>query len=238
MDQRRRRVAVTVRVLTVLAVLAGIICTAAGPATVTGLLPYFTIQSNIAVGLLAGYGAWLAVRHRPEPPAALRGAVTLYITITGVVYHLVLANPASPFAMAQPERDLVEATGNQLLHTVVPLLALLDWTLPRSPGHGADPTPRVRLRHAAFWLVFPLAYLGFALIRGLVTHTYPYPFVDAGVLGYGGVAVSAVGFAVAFWLLGLTFVGVDRALGGRRRQATPDPTPDGMPDGATVFPRS
>jgi len=196
-------------------VLAGILLTAAGPATVTGLLPYFTIQSNVAVGLLAGYAAVRAWRGRPDPPPALTGAVVLCITITGVVYHLVLANPASPFAMDQPERSVVDALGNQFLHTVVPLLAVLDWA--RNSQRG-----RVRPRHALYWLAFPLTYLAFALLRGLVVRTYPYPFVDAGQLGYDGVAVSAVGFAVAFWLLGLAFVAVDRGLARLTRTGTTD----------------
>ncbi len=205
----------------VLAVLAGIVLTALGPATVTGLLPYFTIQSNVAVGVLAGYAAWCALRRRPEPPSALKGAVTLYITITGTVYHLVLANPASPFAMAQPDRQPGEWWGNQFLHTVVPLLALADWAL--FDGRG-----RLRPRYAAWWLAFPLAYLGFALVRGLVVDRYPYPFLDPGRLGYDGVTVSAIGFAVAFWLLGLLFVGVDRLLarvGAQSPPATPPPAP-------------
>ncbi|MFD6665437.1 Pr6Pr family membrane protein [Micromonospora chalcea] len=205
MTPRRRRPAILLRVAVVLAVLAGIVLTALGPATLTGLLPYFTIQSNVAVGVLAGYAAWCALRGRAEPPSVLKGAVTLYITITGTVYHLVLANPASPFAMAQPDRQPGEWWGNQFLHTVVPLLAVADWAL-------FDRRGRLRPRYAAWWLAFPLAYLGFALVRGLVVDRYPYPFLDAGRLGYDGVAVSAVGFALAFWLLGLLFVGVDRLL--------------------------
>ncbi|WP_194823188.1 MULTISPECIES: Pr6Pr family membrane protein [unclassified Micromonospora] len=219
MSLRRRGLAVAFRLAIVIGVLAGIVLTALGPATVTGLLPYFTIQSNLAVGLFAGYAAWQAARGRPEPPSALKGAVTLYITITGVVYHLVLANPASPFAMAQPDRAPGEAVGNQLLHTVVPLLALADWTL-------FDPRGRLRPRYAVWWLAFPLAYLGFALVRGLIVHRYPYPFVDAGQLGYLGVTVSAVFFAVAFWLLGLLFVGIDRALS---RWVTHPPADPGTP---------
>ncbi|WP_199199686.1 Pr6Pr family membrane protein [Micromonospora sp. RP3T] len=205
MTPRRRRPAILLRLALVLGVVAGIVLTALGPATVTGLLPYFTIQSNVAVGVLAGYAAWCAARDRPEPPSALKGAVTLYITITGTVYHLVLANPASPFAMAQPHREPGEWWGNQLLHTVVPLLAIADWAL-------FDRRGRLRPRYAAWWLVFPLAYLGFALMRGLVVHRYPYPFLDAGQLGYDGVGLSALGFAAVFWLLGLLFVGVDRLL--------------------------
>ncbi|WP_406046064.1 Pr6Pr family membrane protein [Micromonospora sp. NBC_00898] len=211
MSLRRRRLAVSFRLAIVISVLAGIVLTALGPATVTGLLPYFTIQSNVAVGPFAGYAAWRAWQHRPEPPSALKGAVTLYITITGVVYHLVLANPASPFAMAQPDRALGEALGNQFLHTVVPLLAVADWAL-------FDPRGRLRPRYAAWWLAFPLAYLGFALVRGLIVHRYPYPFIDAGQLGYDGVGLSSLFFAFAFWVLGLLFVGVDRGLA--RRGAT------------------
>ncbi|BCL16589.1 Pr6Pr family membrane protein [Micromonospora sagamiensis] len=214
MTLRRRPAALVLRLLVVGCVLAGIVLTAVGPATVTGLLPYFTIQSNLAVGLLAGYTATRAWRGLPDPPSALRGAVTLYITITGVVYHLVLANPASPFAMPQPDRTLADAAGNQFLHTVVPLLAVADWAF-------FDRRGRLRPRYAAWWLAFPLAYLGFALVRGVLVDSYPYPFVDAGQLGYAGVTVSALGFAVVFWLLGLVFVGVDRVLARRARPPVP-----------------
>ncbi|MFR9780405.1 Pr6Pr family membrane protein [Micromonospora sp. MS34] len=214
MTPRRRRLAIPFRLAIVLSVVAGIVLTALGPATVTGLLPYFTIQSNVAVGVFAGYAAWLAWRDRPEPPSALKGAVTVYITITGTVYHLVLANPASPFAMIQPQRELGEWWGNQFLHTVVPLLAIADWAL-------LDRRGRLRPRHAAWWLAFPLAYLGFALVRGLIVHRYPYPFIDAGKLGYDGVGVSSLFFAFAFWLLGLLLVGVDKGLARRTRAAPP-----------------
>ena len=191
------------RLIAVAAVIAGVVLTAAGPATVTGLLPFFTIQSNVGYGVFA---AWAAFRGRATPPA-LKGAVTLYVAITGLVYHLVLTNPASGFAVAAVQRDLPEAIGNQLLHTVVPLLAVLDWLL-------FDERGRFRWRHALYWLAFPLGYLAFALLRGLVVDKYPYPFINVNELGYAGVSITAVGFAVAFWLLGLLFVAVDHG-GGR-----------------------
>ncbi|MGN9779217.1 Pr6Pr family membrane protein [Micromonospora sp. H33] len=232
MSLRRRRAAVALRLAMVFSVLAGIVLTALGPATVTGLLPYFTIQSNVAVGLFAGYAAWRAHQDRPEPRPALKGAVTLYITITGVVYHLVLANPASPFAMSQPDRAFGEALGNQFLHTVVPLLALADWAL-------FDRRGRLRPRYAVWWLAFPLGYLGFALVRGLLVERYPYPFIDARELGYDGVGVSATFFAFAFWLLGLVFVGVDRGLARWRPPAAAVwPTAPGPPPAGTAGPMS
>jgi hypothetical protein len=211
----------TMRLFAVAAVIAGVVLTAAGPATVTGLLPFFTIQSNVAYGVFA---AWAAFRGRATPPA-LKGAVTLYVAITGLVYHLVLTNEASGFAVGPVQRDLPEAIGNQLLHTVVPLLAVLDWLL-------FDERGRFRWRYALYWLAFPLGYLAFALLRGLVVDKYPYPFIDVAELGYDGVSISAAGFAAAFWILGLLFVAIDRwggRLPRRRHEAATAPRAERRP---------
>ena len=64
--------------------------------------------------------------------------------------------------------------------------------------------------YAAVWLGYPLAYLAFALVRGAIVHKYPYPFIDAGELGYLGVTISALGFTVAFFVLGLLLIGLGR----------------------------
>jgi hypothetical protein len=191
------RWAVTLRATTVLAVILGVAFTAAGPTTFTGLLPYFTIQSNVLYGAVA-----LVAIFRPVRPL-IKGAATLYVAITGLVFHLVLDNPASPFWTGEIHRGPLDAIGNQLLHTVVPLLAVADLLL-------FDERRRLRWRYAVYWLAYPFGYLGFALLRGLVVHNYPYGFVDAGAIGYGGVAKSAVGLGVGFWLLGLALCGLDR----------------------------
>jgi hypothetical protein len=164
-----------------------------------GEFVYFTTQSNTLVGLcfLAGaIGPWLS---RPGPPEVVRGAVTLYILVTFLVYHLILANPASGFSDGGAQLGTVQ---NVLLHTVTPLLALLDWVLIR--------TRRLRLRWAAAWLAYPLAYLAFALVRGAIVHRYPYPFLDVRSIGYGGVAIVSLGLVVVFWLLALIVVALGR----------------------------
>jgi len=196
----------TVRLITAALALAGIVLIAAGPAELLDLLPYFTIQSSLLYG---GYVAWTSRRAGTATDPIVKGAVTLYVTITGLVYHLVLTNPHSGFAVPALHRVLVDEIGTQLLHTVVPLLAVLDWLV-------FDDRRRFRLRYAVYWLAYPLAYLAFALIRGAIVHKYPYPFLDVGELGYAGVTIAALVFAVAFWLLGLLFVLIDRA-GGRVR---------------------
>ena len=190
----------TVRLITAALALAGILLTAAGPAKLLGLLPYFTIQSSLLYG---GYVAWISRRAGTETDPVRKGAVTLYVAITGLVYHLVLDNPHSGFAAPAVDRSLTDAIGNQLLHTVVPLLAVLDWLV-------FDARGRFRWRYAGYWLAYPLAYLAFALVRGAIVGEYPYPFLDVDELGYRGVTITALVFAVAFWLLGLLFVLIDR----------------------------
>jgi hypothetical protein len=221
MTLRDPRTAAGARLFTTLAVIAGVVLTATGPATLTGLLPYFTIQSNIGYGVFAAWAAVLAWRGHLGSPAGLKGAVTLYIVITGLVYHLVLANPASPFAVTGVHRTFAEAAGNQLLHTVVPLMAVLDWLV-------FDARGRFRWAYALYWLAFPLGYLAFALVRGMIVGRYPYSFIDVNDLGYRGVTVSAVVFAVAFWLLGLLLVTADR-LPARQAQGDRSPAAPPMP---------
>ena len=188
---------VATRLIAVIAVGTAIALDTAGPVPVVDLLTLFTFQSNIAYAL---YAAWTA--RRPAVPV-IKGGLTLYVVISGLVFHLILDNPLTPFYAGPFHFRAAEAVGNQLLHTVLPLLAIVDWL-------AFEPRGRYRRRYAVYWLAGPVAYLVYALIWGAIADTYPYPFIDPRTLGAGGVALSAAGFAIAFWLLGLLFVAIDR----------------------------
>ncbi|MFC9294315.1 Pr6Pr family membrane protein [Streptomyces sp. NPDC057011] len=174
------------------------------------VLSYFTIWTNIAVAVVFGLAAARAWQHRPDLAPLYRGGVLLFILITGLVFHLVLANPSSPFNVVE---DLDRLTGaravaNQLLHTVTPIGAVLDFLLLTAPR-------TLRPRHAAQWLAYPLAYVTFALIRGelLAPGTrsrYTYPFIDVAQYGYARVALNAAVLGIAFYALGLLLVTADR----------------------------
>ncbi|MFG2997206.1 Pr6Pr family membrane protein [Streptomyces sp. NPDC048340] len=174
------------------------------------VLSYFTIWTNILVAVVFGISAQRSLRRRPPLPALWTGGVLLFILITGLVFHLVLANHASPFNNADAIDRLTgaKAVSNQLLHTVTPIGALLDFVLLTAPRS-------LTARHALQWLAFPGAYLAFALIRGAllspdVPSRYTYPFLDAAKYGYAEVAVNAVVLGIAFYALGLALVAADR----------------------------
>ncbi|MDH6624286.1 hypothetical protein M2271_002088 [Streptomyces sp. LBL] len=208
----RRPLAAAYRLLVALAAAAGVMIDLrlGSPARV---LSYFTIQSSVLLALVMIFSARRAWSARRPLPSALTGSALLYVTIMGLVYHLLLANEASPFTMTGSVTTGTAApTGwltlsDQILHTAVPAAALLDWLLLTSPG-------RLHFRQAAPWLLYPLAYLAFSLTRGALLPPgtparYPYPFLDVDLHGYRGVLGNALLLGLAFYALAILLVALD-----------------------------
>ncbi|WP_030045690.1 Pr6Pr family membrane protein, partial [Streptomyces resistomycificus] len=175
------------------------------------VLSHFSVQSAILLALVLTLSARRAWTARRPLPSALTGAALLYVTITGLVYHLLLANAASPFPLTGAA---AAPTGwhmitNQVLHTVVPVAALLDWLFLTPPG-------RLHLRQAAPWLLYPLAYLALSLIRGELIPPgtpgrYLYPFLDVDLHGYKSILGNALLLGLAFYTLAILLVALDHA---------------------------
>ena len=189
-----RAVGSTLRLLMALAVVAAIITQLANTISlgnsVVNFFSFFTIQSNIigavaiTIAALAGPAArgsiWLS---------QLRGAATLYMGITGMIFSLLLSG-----ADVQTPIPWV----NSILHYVFPLFIVIDWLVDRSVRPLA-------FRQGLVFLVYPVAYGAYSLIRGPIVDWYPYPFLDPRVHGYLYVVVmmvfvAIVGLALA-WVL-------------------------------------
>jgi hypothetical protein len=86
---------------------------------------------------------------------------------------------------------------------VVPLLFVLYWII-------FTQKKILRWKDILPWLIFPAVYLVYSLIRGPVANWYPYPFLYAGNLGYGKVAVNSSFVMIAFLVTGLGMIAFNR----------------------------
>jgi hypothetical protein len=157
---------------------------------------FFTIQSNI---LIAVASLLLAARteRRSMSFAVLRMTGLVAITITGIIYHVALRGLF--------ELDIWGLAADQLLHTVVPVMAVAGWII-------FGPRRLVSTRIALLSLFFPVAWLAFTLVRGAFVPFYPYPFIDVTVLGYAKTIINCLWVALLFVAIAATYTGIDLSL--------------------------
>ena len=87
--------------------------------------------------------------------------------------------------------------------TTVPLLYLLYWLFFIPKGF-------LQWKKPICWLLFPIFYLVYSIVRGAVTNFYPYPFIDVNQIGYGRTLINAGLMFLGFLILGLLFVSIDK----------------------------
>ncbi|MBF9070459.1 Pr6Pr family membrane protein [Streptacidiphilus fuscans] len=190
-----------------------------GLITGTNSLVYFTVESNVLVlGYFVGAVFWMVRNGSADAPAPrLRGAVTLYILITGLVAHIILNHGASPLPGLThgSGADRLQSWSLLLLHYTTPIMVVLDWLC-------FGPRNASRWRDLPLWLSFPLGYAALTELRAVLfpffPNRYPYFFLDPTGHGYGWVGLQIVQLTVEFVALAALLVGLDR-LGTRVRGA-------------------
>ncbi|MGW0206316.1 Pr6Pr family membrane protein [Streptomyces sp. NPDC003233] len=206
----RRPMVALIRLLTALVAAGGVALELllGAPARI---LSYFGVQAALLLAIVMLMSASRAWRARRPLPSAVTGATLLYVVISALVYHLLLAHTTPPFSMTGattlPERWHGSWATLQILHTLTPVAAVLDWLL-------LTPAARLHLRQAAGWLLYPLAYLAFYLIRAaFLAPTNParylYPFLDAATHGYRSILANALLLGLAMYALAVLLVALD-----------------------------
>lgn len=167
--------------------------------SIFNFISYFTILSNllVAIGLTCTsifrsnqLGSFFSL-------VTVQSAIALYIFIVGLVYNLILRGIWEPKGW--------QLIVDNLLHVIVPLLYTLYWFL-------FIPKGKLHWKNGITWTVFPFLYLIYTLIRGHFTHWYPYPFMDVTQLGYAKVALNVSFMIIAFFLVGLLLITINRSL--------------------------
>ncbi|WP_100612494.1 Pr6Pr family membrane protein [Confluentibacter lentus] len=138
--------------------------------TIIRFFSFFTILTNMLVAL---YFTSKVLGFSMKPLDLLSKktaltALTAFILIVGLVYQFLLRHVWEPTGMQR----LID----ELLHSIIPLYMLMYWFI-------FDTKEKIKFRDAIMWLLYPLFYLTFILVRGHFYNYYPYPFLNIPEIG-------------------------------------------------------
>ena len=157
----------------------------------------FTYQTNLLVTI------WFTLailwHNKPETlekiSGFLKGAFTLYITITFIFFAVLLAPGYQPTGLA--------AFSNLVLHYITPIAFIVDWIL-------TETKLRYKWNYLLYWIIYPLCYLVFAFIHGTFTGIYLYFFLNINELGITGYALFVSILIAAGIALGCIYIAINR----------------------------
>jgi hypothetical protein len=174
--------------------------------TVVQFFSYFTILTNILVAIYSSISLLASPPKKfnwwfTSPCSAT--ALTVYIVIVGLVYNIILRFLWSPTGL----QKLVD----EALHLIIPLLFLIYWFL-------FVPKGNLRWKNVLPWLLYPIIYLVYVLIRGSITGLFPYPFLEISTIGIGKVVTNILVLCIVFFVMSLLFVGIGKLVSLKKRQ--------------------
>lgn len=161
---------------------------------------FFTVLTNTLAVVVLSYagGQRDSAMKRFFLAPVVSSAIAVSIVVVNLAYNLLLRHLWSP--------EGFQFIADELLHDVMPLLFVIYWW-------RCVPKGQLRFRHIGAWVIYPLVYFGYVLLRGDLLGQYQYPFIDVLTLGYPQVFVNAGGLLAGFVLVALVVVGLDKRLG-------------------------
>ncbi len=203
-------------------------------------LRMFTNESNILVDIwlilyalgIFGNEKCFKLTHKEW----LRGAITLNIAVTGIIYFTVLLPSSAPF----PSEVNGVGTGgmwfsnivNYWNHLITPVFFTACWFFP------VEERKIPKVKYALIYLVYPVCYFIVSIILGAWDGFYPYPFLSGRQMSsmlpglkdqpYNPVTGVLLLVAVVIILSGV-FFGIGCALNAihnKRAKASQEPEPE------------
>jgi len=158
---------------------------------------YFTVLSNtlVATVLTCEWTSRESAARRWFLQPWVSSGIAVSIAVVSLAYNLLLRHLWHPEGW--------QWLADELLHDIMPLLFLGYWW-------RCVPKGTLRVWHMALWVIYPLLYFAYSLLRGHLLAVYPYPFVDVDKLGYPQVFINAGGLLVGFVVIALLAIGLDR----------------------------
>ena len=217
----RRKVSIVYKILVILSLAAGILINVMRTSSVSAILSYYTLQSNIicCIGFIGVLITELRKNNKSDVYYLVKGAITIAILITGLTYALALA-PVG-FEMDFKQKELAStAISNLLVHLISPSLVILDYFLFDEKGNFKWFYPLV-------WLFIPYDYLLYVYTYSSSGGTFysiggskkfAYFFLDYEKIGISGVAMWIIGITACILLISYLLVYIDKKMRDKKER--------------------
>lgn len=217
----RRKISIIYKILVTLSLAAGILINVIQTSSISAILSYYTLQSNI-ICLLCFIGVLimeLRKNNKSDVYYLIKGGITIAILITGLTYVFALA-PVG-FEMDFKQKELANtALSNLLVHLISPSLVVLDYFLFDEKGN-------FKWFYPLIWLFIPYDYLlyvytysssggKFYSIGG--SKKFAYFFLDYEKIGFSGVAIWIIGMTVGILFISYLLVYIDKKMRDKKER--------------------
>jgi hypothetical protein len=163
----------------------------------TNYFSFFTIEINLLIALVLTIFCLRPQAEHFLTRPSVNSALVDYVIVVGVVYAVLLRKLWHPHGL--------QLLADIALHDAVPFLYTFYWLtfVPKGSLRWSDP---------AWWLVYPVLYFVYSMLRGATFGIYLYPFFDAAKLGFFQVLLNGIAFLAGFSGLGVALMAIDHAL--------------------------
>lgn len=216
----RRTIEISYKIVVIFSLCLGIFLNLINTSSRKALMSYYTLQSNLICLIAFVIIVVLKIRKKNDNNEIyflVKGAVTIAIVITAVVYHVALA--PNNFVMDSLQNSIAnKVLADTFVHTISPILVVIDYFLFDEKGN-------MKYYYPIIWLIIPLNYVvyvytysnfggRFYSIGG--SKKFAYFFLDYTKIGCKGVVTWILFIALAILAISEVFVLIDRKLKGKK----------------------
>jgi hypothetical protein len=164
-------------------------------------ISFFTIQTNLLVAISMTVWAIFpdTILGRYFSRMSVQSAIMIYIIVVGLGYNIAIR----PYLGPETTAGFIY---NNVLHVVTPIMFVIFWALYVKKG-------TLKWLNGFIWLIYPLCYFVYTIVRGSITKWYPYPFSDLNKLTGAEFARNALIGLVLFLFFGVIVIAIDRTVG-------------------------
>lgn len=216
----RRTIEISYKIVVIFSLCLGIFLNLIDTSSRKALMSYYTLQSNLICLIAFVIIVVLKIRKKNDNNEIyflVKGAVTIAIVITAVVYHVALA--PNNFVMDSLQNSIAnKVLADTFVHTISPILVVIDYFLFDEKGN-------MKYYYPIIWLIIPLNYVVYVYTYSNLggrfysiggSKKFAYFFLDYTKIGCKGVATWLLFIALAILAISEVFVLIDRKLKGKK----------------------